>query len=300
MGWVNARFRPAPSCGHPSRGGDLRSNRCVKALEFLILNLGSVASHYDNGEKHTVVMLQCGKLRFENVEAVIFDKDGTLADSRAFLKELAAVRSRHLENWVPGVFPQLMAAFGCSEDTYDPAGLMAVGTRYENEIAAATYVAAAGRSWGAALEIARTAFTESDRHFSRKAEHTPPLPDIPALIKSLYVHGLKLAVLSGDTTANVQDFVNCYGLQSWVGWCAGSERPPVKPDPLMLWNTCQKLGVFPEQSLVIGDSILDYQLARRGNAQAFISVTWGGSPAIADADVTLRSPRDLRVLPDRR
>ena len=239
--------------------------------------------------------LWCKDVCLENVSAVLFDKDGTLADSHGFLKQLATTRSQLLEQWTPGIAPQLLAAFGCPGDAYDPAGLMAVGTRYENEIAAATYIAAAGRSWGESLKIAKIAFSESDRHFTRKATYTPPFSGIRELLETLHTNGIKLAVLSGDTTANVQDFINCYGLQALISWCAGSECPPVKPDPLMLWQACQKLGITPDQSVVIGDSILDYQLAHQGNAQAFISVTWGSSPAIKDADIVLDHPKQLQL-----
>lgn len=245
-----------------------------------------------------MVTLWCNDICFENVAAVLFDKDGTLADSHTFLKKLATTRSQLLAQQVPGIAPQLMAAFGCQGNTYDTAGLMAVGTRYENEVAAATYVAAAGYTWGEALEIARSAFAESDRSFTRKAKFTPPLPEIATLLEALNAKGVKLAVLSGDTTANVQDFVACYGWDSLVTWCAGSEQPPFKPNPQMLWNACQHLNVTPKQSVVIGDSLLDQQLAEQGQAQAFISVTWGGSAAIASADAILSHPEQLRIQPE--
>ncbi|MEM9092960.1 MAG: HAD family hydrolase, partial [Cyanobacteria bacterium P01_F01_bin.53] len=82
-----------------------------------------------------MVALCCNDIGFKNIEAVLFDKDGTLADSHAFLKKLAGTRAYLLEQQVPGVADSLMAAFGCQGEAYDPAGLMAVGTRYENEIA---------------------------------------------------------------------------------------------------------------------------------------------------------------------
>ena len=242
--------------------------------------------------------LWCNDICFENIAAVLFDKDGTLADSHAFLKTLAITRSQQLEQRIPGIAPQLMAAFGCQGKNYNTAGLMAVGTRYENEIAAATYVAAAGYAWGEALEIARTAFRASDRHFSRKAQFTPPFPGIATLLQNLHAAEIKLGILSGDTTANVQDFIACYGFQPLITWCAGSEQPPAKPDPQMLWNACQKLSVTPDQSLIIGDSVLDQQLACQGQSKAFISVTWGGSSAIASAVTVLNSPEQLRLQPE--
>ncbi|MEL6383218.1 MAG: HAD-IA family hydrolase [Cyanobacteria bacterium J06626_18] len=242
--------------------------------------------------------LWCNDICFENISAILFDKDGTLADSHAFLKELASVRSRLLEQRIPGTGAQLMAAFGCLAEAYDPSGLMAVGTRYENEVAAATYVAATGKPWADALSIAKDVFVESDRHFTRKAKFTPPFPEIATLLHHFHTAGLKLAVLSGDTTANIRDFLACYELDSVIAWCAGSEEPPTKPDPSMLQEACEQIGVAPSESLVVGDSALDYQLAQQGQAQGFVSVTWGGGPAIAAAAAIVSHPSQMCADPE--
>ena len=243
----------------------------------------------------TFVTIQCGQTGFPKIAAILWDKDGTLADSHGFLQELAHQRSHLLNQPVPGIYDDLMAAFGCADGRYDPAGLMAVGTRYENEVAAAAYVAATGKSWTEALALAQSAFAESDRSVARKAAFTPPFPQIPQLLQQGHQQGLKMAVLSGDTTANIQDFLDCYGLAETVAWGAGSEAPPVKPDPQMVWTACERLGVAPENCLVIGDSGLDEQLARRGECAGFVSVTWGGSPAIATADAVLSDPLQLQL-----
>ncbi|MGF1460151.1 MAG: HAD family hydrolase [Leptolyngbyaceae cyanobacterium] len=241
--------------------------------------------------------VHCQGVRFEAISAILWDKDGTLADSHSFLRTLAERRSRLLDQHVPGVYAQLMAAFGCGEVQYDPAGLMAVGTRYDNEVAAATLVAMTGRPWADALALAQDVFVESDRSLSHKAPLTPPLPDIPPLLTALQQMGLKQAILSGDTTQNIQDFVAHYQLEAAIAWCAGSKVPPGKPDPQMVRTACVKLGVQPDQCLVVGDSGLDLQLARNAGCGGFVSVTWGGSPAIVGADAVLTHPQQWQCEP---
>lgn len=243
-----------------------------------------------------MIKLHCGCDHSFDVLAVIFDKDGTLADSHRFLHQLAHQRSRLIDNQFPGVFSDLMVAFGCPETGYDPRGLMAVGTRYDNEIAAAAFVAATGVPWVHAVAAVKQAFVQGDRAFSRKALSTPPIPGIPHLLRQLRNAGLKLAVLSGDTTANIQDFLACYDLANFVDWVAGSEVPPVKPDSSMLHKACAELLVFPSQVVVVGDSLLDYQLSVQGQAQGFISVTWGNSPAVPGASVVLSRPDSLQAV----
>ncbi|NES40040.1 MAG: HAD family hydrolase, partial [Moorea sp. SIO2C4] len=94
-----------------------------------------------------MVTIRCGKVTFPNIEAVIFDKDGTLEDSQVYLRELAYKRSRLIDAQIPGIGEPLLMAFGVQDDTLDPTGLMAVGSRRENEIAAAAYIAETGRGW---------------------------------------------------------------------------------------------------------------------------------------------------------
>ena len=204
-----------------------------------------------------MVTLNCKGIVFEDIEAVLWDKDGTLADSHAFLRGLAKARSHRIGQQIPGIEAALMAAFGCEEGHYDPAGLMAVGTRYDNEIAAAAYIAATGKAWAESVQLAQVAFSESDRSFTRKADFTPPFKGIAALMHHWHQQGIKMAVLSGDTTANVQDFLDRYGFSRYVLWSVGSEAPPTKPDPQMVWTACERLAVAPERCLVIGDSELD-------------------------------------------
>ncbi|MEM6437849.1 MAG: HAD family hydrolase [Cyanobacteria bacterium P01_D01_bin.115] len=242
-----------------------------------------------------MVTVRCRDLTFEHIAAILWDKDGTLADSHAFLRKLAESRSQTLAHQFPNIQVPLMAAFGCADDQYDAAGLMAVGTRYENEIAAATYIAATGKPWAEAVSLAQVAFAESDRRFVRKADFTPPFPEIPNLLRQGQQQGLKQAVLSGDTTDNIADFLRRYDLHGAVDSWAGSEAPPVKPDPQMAWTACEQLGILPENCLVIGDSELDQQLARRSGCRGFVSVTWGGSPAIAGADAVLEQPQQCRI-----
>ena len=239
----------------------------------------------------------CGKQQFQCISAILWDKDGTLADSHGFLRQLAHQRSHRLNQQVSGIYDDLMTAFGCAAGQYDPAGLMAVGTRYENEIAAAAYVAAKGKPWAASLQLVQSSFTESDRSVTRKADYTPPFADISRSLQEGHQRGFPMAVLSGDTTANIQDFLDCYDLAHTIAWSAGSESPPVKPDPQMVWTACEQLKVSPDECLVIGDSALDQQLAHNSQCAGFVSVTWGGSPAIANADAVLASPQELQFQP---
>ena len=67
--------------------------------------------------------LRCGDVIFQDIQAVIFDKDGTLADSMEFLRLLGQRRSRLLDAQVPGVQEPLLMAFGLERDRISANGL---------------------------------------------------------------------------------------------------------------------------------------------------------------------------------
>jgi phosphoglycolate phosphatase len=213
---------------------------------------------------------------FESVEAVLFDKDGTLADSMAFLRSLGQKRSRLIDAQIPGVQEPLLMAFGLEGERLNPAGLLAAGTRYENEIAAAAYVAETGRDWQESLHIVKTAFQEADRYLVPKAKHTPPFEGMQAALQALAAAGLKLGILSADTTANVREFVTTYGLDDMVQLSLGTAIHPAKPDPALFYQACTALHVSPAATLYIGDSPLDLQMTQSAKAAGFVGVDWDG------------------------
>jgi phosphoglycolate phosphatase len=253
-----------------------------------------------------MVKLQCGdglKTGLEgdrvlpDVGGIVWDKDGTLADSFPFLLELAQRRANRIEKQVPGLRAALLTAWGAN-GALDPTGLMAVGTRHDNEIAAAAYLAAQGCGWVAALALVREAFVAADQAVTSKASLTPPFPGIASLLETCHGLGLPMAVISGDTTAHVAEFLQQYGLDRWMTWSRGSNRDLAKPDPALFHQVCDRLNVPPSEVWVIGDSELDGVLARQGGAAGWISVTWGGSPPAATADAVVDQVSQLAVCPD--
>jgi phosphoglycolate phosphatase len=243
------------------------------------------------------MQIRCGTVQFSDVQAVVFDKDGTLADSAHFLRLLAQRRSRLIDARVPGVESPLQLAFGLEGDTLNPAGLMAVGTRRENEIAAAAYVAETGRGWLESLALVQSAFQEADQSLPRKADHTPCYEDVPDVLRSLSASGLKLAILSSDTTAQVVDFANRHALTPYLQLCQGTDAGPSKPDPILLEQVCETLGVLPQQTLVVGDSQADVQLAIAAQSAGCIGIARSPSvvPALTGASVLIASLQEIRL-----
>ncbi|MBD1998893.1 HAD family hydrolase [Leptolyngbya sp. FACHB-541] len=243
-----------------------------------------------------MVTIRCKDATFTNIQAVIFDKDGTLANSELFLRNLAHRRSRLIDAQIPGVQEPLLMAFGVEGDRINPAGMMAVGSRRDSEIAAAAYIAETGRDWIEALNMAHSAFIEADRSMPRKADHTPFFEAGRELLQTLTAAGLKLGILSADTTPGVKDFSDRYQLEPYFQLQMGSDEGYSKPDPALLQEACRRLAVKPEATLVVGDSQADIQMARAANVAGCIGVTWGWtSPFALEADVLAGLFSDIQI-----
>lgn len=247
-----------------------------------------------------MVQLWCREHSFGPIAAVIFDKDGTLADVAHYLKLLAIARADHIAADFPDLKEPLLQAFGVRSNHLDPTGLQAVGTRQENLIAAAAFVATQGIPWIAALERANAAFAAADREFTAKAELTPPLAGVMELVEQLHRAGCALAIISSDRTSEIEAFLDTYQLKPFFQLWQGGDEPPPKPDPQVFLRVCDRLGVRPDQAVVIGDADSDGLMAQRGGAAGSIGVTWGwhSPPVLNYCDCILASPLEIEITTD--
>jgi haloacid dehalogenase superfamily, subfamily IA, variant 3 with third motif having DD or ED/haloacid dehalogenase superfamily, subfamily IA, variant 1 with third motif having Dx(3-4)D or Dx(3-4)E len=223
-----------------------------------------------------LVTLEVQNITFKNIEAVIFDKDGTLEDSADFLRNLAQKRSRLIDAQIPGVGEPLLMAFGVQGDSLDPTGLMAVGSRRENEMAAAAYIAETGRGWLESVNIAHHAFADADQYLKSSPPSTLFVGGLETL-KSLSDAGLKLGIVSAAPTAEVQNFVTHHQLEPYINFHQGVDAGPTKPDPILFLNACQALGVDPANTLMVGDAQGDIDMAIGAGAAGCVGVCWNRS-----------------------
>lgn len=242
--------------------------------------------------------IECRDVKFENIEAIVFDKDGTLEDSEDFLRFLGQKRARMVDAQIPGTGDPLLMAFGILDNILDPTGLLAVGSRRENEIAAAAYIAETGRGWIESLEIARRAFDEAEEVMKKDATHSPLFAGCLEAIQFLSEAGLQLGILSADTTQKVQSFVKHYQIGEYIQLQMGVDSGPSKPDPSLFLQACQSLGVTPAVTLMVGDSPADIQMAKSAGAAGCIGISWrpGAAKRLEGADVAIAGLDEIQII----
>jgi phosphoglycolate phosphatase len=244
-----------------------------------------------------LVTIKCQNTAFSRIEAILFDKNGTLEDSEAYLRTLGQKAARMIDAQIPGIGEPLLMAFGINGDFLDPAGLISVASRRETEIAAAAYIAETGRGWFESLKIARQAIDEADQYVSKTP--SPLFVGSLEVLKSLSVAGLKLGILSAATTEEVRTFVRTHQLSNYLQLEKGVDDGPSKPDPILFLEACQALGVAPGATLMIGDSVGDMQMARNAKAAGCIGITWiGRADNVKGADVVINQLDQIQVIMD--
>ncbi|MBW4425155.1 MAG: HAD family hydrolase [Nostoc desertorum CM1-VF14] len=241
--------------------------------------------------------IKCRNITFDNIQAILFDKNGTLEDSETYLRSLAQKAARLIDAQVPGIGEPLLMAFGVNGSSLDPAGLISVASRRETEVAAAAYIAETGKGWFESLKIARQALDEAEKYIEQAP--SPLFVGSLDLLKYLQEGGLKLGILSAATTEEVHNFVENHQLSDYIQLEMGVDEGPSKPDPVLFLQACQALGVEPSATLMVGDSVGDMQMARNAKAAGCIGITWVDKlDNVRGADVVINLLDEIQILKD--
>jgi phosphoglycolate phosphatase len=242
--------------------------------------------------------ITCEDVRFEHISAIIFDKDGTLENSGTYWRIVGSERARLIDAQIPGVGEPLLMAFGIIDDTLDPQGLMAVGSCDENEIAAAAYIAETGKSWYESRQIAKSAFTEvaESKYLTKTPKLAPLYQDVRETLQSLSNKGLKIGILSADSTEEVENFVSNHQLENYIQLCLGANQEMTKPDPQLFRQACEGLSVTSEQTLMVGDASVDMMMAKVAEGAGTIGICRHPNLQLELADIQIDTLFKIQAL----
>ncbi len=230
------------------------------------------------------------------IDAVVFDKDGTLISFDAMWSGWALDLGARLELATRRpVAGDVFTTIG-----YDPVanrilagGPLAIATMGQLQ----ELVGAVLRRWcpsvSAARRILADAWFEPD-----PVERAVPLADLPLVLGSLRAAGRRIAVATTDDRRPTEATLAGLGIAGLVeDVVCGDDDGPTKPDPAALAGIAARLAVPIERLAMVGDTPADLHMARAAGARA-IGVTSGvatTSELSDDADVVLASIESLVV-----
>lgn len=205
------------------------------------------------------------------IDAVIFDLDGTLADTLVDLGEAtnAVLEARGFKRHPLERYRQF------------------VGEGGENLIRLA-FAAAEGRDGETTRATAsiETLLDEYRGEYRRLAHrHSSPYPGVPGMLDSVAAEGLKMAILSNKSDEFTQQLVQLR-FAKWKFEQVRGERVgvPRKPNPQSALDIARTIGIRPENMVFLGDSGVDMHTALEAGMLA-IGATWGfrGAQELKDA-----------------
>ncbi len=94
------------------------------------------------------------------------------------------------------------------------------------------------------------------------------------VIEQLDRSGVFLAIATGKNRRGLVASLERHGLGSHFTTLKTAEDGPGKPHPGILLDAMAEVGVEPEETLLIGDTIYDIQMAQNAGADA-LGVAWG-------------------------
>ena len=193
------------------------------------------------------------------IKAVIFDLDGTLADTLDSIK--------HGINLT-------MEALGYPMNTReDIRAHINHGARNLVKLSLPPAV----QSDGARVDEAYALYNEMYKKVYLEVEQT--YDGIPEILKKLHQKGIKISVLSNKQDPFVVGICNKL-LPSGICTEYRGQRvgAPTKPDPTVPLEICAMMGVKPCECALVGDSDVDMMTAKNAGFRA-IGVSWGFRPA---------------------
>jgi phosphoglycolate phosphatase len=255
-----------------------------------------------------------------DVEAVLFDKDGTLSISEPALLTLAQARVLLcLERVSSALRPELeqllhraygLRGHGSAASEGDtpaicPAGITAVASRDHNLIATATALVQVGLGWPEALALSEQVFAEADAADARRAaageaRGTSATTDgLLPWLEQLRGAGVICAVISNDDIEGIEYFLASHGLESYFAGFWSAEHRPRKPDPAAVHGLCAQLGVAAARCALIGDANSDLRMAVAAGIphQRALGYTaaWRTQPPLAEPHPLVHHWRELAV-----
>jgi len=105
----------------------------------------------------------------------------------------------------------------------------------------------------------------------------PLFPGIRALIETLTAPDLFLGIATGKNMRGLRHTLEVHGLSAHFHTLQTADLCASKPDPEMVERAMAETGVAPEETVVIGDTSFDMEMARRAGATP-IGVDWGYHP----------------------
>lgn len=114
----------------------------------------------------------------------------------------------------------------------------------------------------------------------------PRYPGVDTLVDGLRARGLRLAMVTGTSRVNVQNHFHQW-TQKFDAIVTADDVQRTKPDPEPYLKALEKLGLRPEECLVVENAPLGIQSAKAAGLRVVAVTSTNPPEALKDADVVI-------------
>lgn len=216
-------------------------------------------------------------MRFQ-VKVVMFDLDGTLLDTAPQIAEAA---NRMLVALGKPMLPQAQISTYIGEGVQNLIKRSLTGNMHTEPDAGL-------------FEQAQPLY---HGFYAVNATDSQPFSGVVVALQQLKAQGYRLACVTNKPERFTLPLLQKTGLADFFEIVvSGDTLPKKKPDPLQLLHICQKLGVLPAESVLVGDSETDIQAAHAAGCFV-VTVPYGYNQGrnidVATVDATVQQLTEL-------
>jgi len=208
------------------------------------------------------------------VKALLFDMDGTLADTEPF----------HIE-----ALRRVVGAHGVALDV----------TRFHARYSGLASIEVARQLFPAAKPAHLQAIVrEKERLFRELAHEVRPMPGLKALLDGAASGGLRLALVTNAPRLNIRFLLRHLGLEDVFDTVVSAATlPRSKPHPLPYRTALDRLGVPPDQAIAFEDSVAGVRSSVAAGVRCIGITSTARAEALIDAGAAKTIPDFLKGLP---
>ena len=232
-----------------------------------------------------------------NVDAVIFDKDGTLLDFDAFWVTVSEKAVEETLEWAgDGVtsVAEVLEAFGVRDGVTDIEGVLCKGTYLELGEILHNIMNSHGASKDTD-EVVRALSAAYKRH-TDAGEIKPTCAELVSVLSKLKRQGKRLAVVTTDNAEITLKCLEALGIAELFDKIYSDDgETPTKPDPYCVYDFCERFGIEKERVVMVGDTMTDMRFAMNAGIPA-IGIAKSASNAnilAPHAKAVIRDPSHL-------
>lgn len=199
-----------------------------------------------------------------DIQAIIFDKDGTLMKFDSFWVDVSRCAIRDILrqlNRVDIPMSRLLEALGISGDTADIDGLLCKGTYEQIAMAIGEILRKFGVDISNTDIVKMTVSAYNDNADSGKIE--PACANIRGMLEKLKNSGKKLAVVTTDDSQITHKCLEKLGIEDLFEKIYTDDGiNPIKPNPGCALEFLSEFRIPAEKAVMVGDTMTDIRFAR--------------------------------------